>query len=190
MIKKLVFIVLCTTLYTIIRYVIFGPVSPIQIPAYLLNKSVSMASMIFLFCAALHHKKGRVDKIRFWGMASFHFAFIHILLSFAILSSDYYPKFFGTGKMNLTGEVTVLFGVLAAYCFWFSISGRSVFIRLQIFRHLSIVFVVGHLVTMGFGGWLKVEKWYGGLPPISLVSFLFAIATLVLFFKTREKELC
>ena len=186
MIKKLIAVLLCTTLYAIIRYVVFGQVSPIHMPAYILNKSVSMASVFFLFCAALNHAKGQVEKIRFWGAASLHFAYIHILLSLALLSSDYYPKFFGTEKMNLTGEFTILFGVLAAYCFWIARNGKSVLMRLRIPQLLSSLFIAGHLVTMGFGGWLKVEKWYGGLPPISLISFVFAVISLMFFLKTRE----
>lgn len=187
---KLIAVLLCTTLYTIIRYVIFGHVSPIHVPAYLLNKSVSMASVVFLSYTAFSYSKQRVDSLRFWGTASLHCACIHTLLSLTILSSAYYPKFFNTEKMNLTGEVTILFGVLATYCFWLAHSGKSVLVRRRIFQLLSGFLVVGHLVVMGFGGWLNVEKWHGGLPPISLVSLVFAIASLVLFSKRRAEPSC
>lgn len=186
MVKKLIAVLLFTTLYAIIRYVLFGHVSPVHLPAYVLNKSVAMASVFFLFCASLNHAKGRVEKVRFWGAASLHFAYLHILLSLALLSSAYYPKFFGAEKMNLMGEFTVLFGVLAAYCFWITRSGKSVLMRLGIPQLLSSFFVAGHLVSMGFGGWLEVGKWYGGLPPISLISFVFAVISLALFLKARE----
>jgi hypothetical protein len=46
---------------------------------------------------------------------------------------------------------------------------------------LSCVFVAAHLVGMGILGWVNVGGWHGGLPPISLISFLFSIAGLVLF---------
>ena len=188
MITKLIAILLCTTAYTIVRYVIFGHVSPIHMPVYLLNKSVSMASMFFLFLAAMPLAKERTEETRFWGIASFHFACLHILLSLAILSSAYYPKFFGTDKMNLTGEVTVLFGILTAYCYWFARNGKSFFIRRWVIQLLAGIFVAGHLVAMGFGGWLEVEKWHGGLPPISLISFIFAMISLGLFLKTRKDK--
>ena len=190
MIKKVIAVLVCTALYAIIRYVIFGGVSPIHMPAYVLNKSVSTASVSFLFFAALSHAKGRVEKVIFWGTASLHFAYIHVLFSLALLSSAYYPKLFDAEKMNLTGEFTVLFGVLAAYCFWLARTGKSVLMRLRIPQVLSSLFVAGHLVAMGFGGWLKVGKWYGGLPPISLISFVFTAISLALFLKGRDGSNC
>lgn len=118
MITKLFVILLGTTRYTLIRYVVFGNVSPIHTPAYLLNKSVSMSSVVFLFLASTNYRAAQKEKVRFWGTATWHCASLHILLSFAILTRAYYPQFFGIEKMNLAGEMTVLSGVLAAYCFW------------------------------------------------------------------------
>lgn len=190
MIWRLAVVLFCTTLYTFVRYVIFADVSPIHMPVYLLNKSVSMASVFSLFCTALYRTKERVEETAFWGRSSFHSACIHILLSLAIISRAYYPNFFGTDNMNLTGEITILFGVLAAYCFWIVFSGMLVLMRRQVFQLFTTFFVAGHLVTMGFGGWLKVGEWYGGLPPISLVSFVFAIASLALFLRKGRGQFC
>ncbi len=190
MIMKLITVLLVTTLYTIIRYVIFGHVSPNYMPVYLLNKSVSKASVVLLFCTALSHTKDQLGKIKFLGTASLLSAYIHILFSFAILSSAYYPKFFDMEKLNLSGKVTILFGVLAALLFWSIRSVRSAFMVRRKFQLLSGLFVAAHLVTIGFIGWLKVEKWPGGLPPISLLSFVFAIISLVLFLRPREENTC
>jgi hypothetical protein len=186
MIGKLVVIVLFTTLYTIVRYVIFGNVSPIHLPIFLLNKSVSIASVCFLFFTALNHTQDQTEKIRFWGTAALHGAYIHIMLSLAILSSAYYPKFFGEEKMNLTGELTILFGVLAVYCFWFVRTKKYVFKQRQIFQLLSGLFLVGHLTTMGYTGWTAVGSWHGGLPPISLIGFILATISFILFLKTKQ----
>ena len=45
------------------------------------------------------------------------------------------------------------------------------------FRHLhieAIVFrIIVHLFFMGVKGWLYPGGWHGGLPPISLVAFVF-----------------
>lgn len=188
MVKKLVAVLLCTTVYTLVRYVIYGHVSPVHVPVYLLNKAVSMASVVLLSCAAFSYSRQCVDRLRFWGTASLHCACIHVLLSLAILSSAYYPKFFGPVKMNLTGEVTILFGVLATYCIWLARSGGSVSWRRGTFQLLSTLFIIGHLVAMGFRGWLSVAKWHGGLPPISLVSLVFAVASLVLFSGSRKEQ--
>jgi hypothetical protein len=188
MIRKLTIILLCTSLYTITRYAIFGKVSPTHMPVYLLNKSISMASVYFLFCAALNHAKGLAEKSRFWGMASLHGTYIHIALSLSILSNAYYPKLFGTEKMNLTGELTVLLGILSIYCFWCirKTNLDPVFTLHRKLRILSSILVAGHLLTLWFSGFLNEEKWPGGLPPISLISLVFAIISLVIFLKRDE----
>ena len=186
MILKLITVFICSILYAVVRYVIFGNISLVHMPVYLLNKSISLSSVIFLFCTALSYFKNHKYKTRYWGAASFHSACIHILLSLTILTSGYYPKFFGPEKMNLTGEVTMLFGVLAAYSFWNAHRGNIVSKRPRIFPLLACIFVIAHLIAMGFIGWLKVEQWHGCLAPISLISFLFALVSLGLFLKSRK----
>ena len=186
MIGKLVAVVLCTTLYTLVRYVYFGGISPNNIPVYLLNKSVSIASAFFLFCTALNHAKNQTERVKFWSIAALHGTYLHIMLSLAILSKSYYPKFFGPEKMTFTGEMTILFGVLAVYCFWFVRSKKYVFYQRQIFQLLSGLFLMGHLIAMGFTGWSAVDTWHGGLPPISLIGFMLAALSFLLFLKTKH----
>ncbi len=83
--------------------------------------------------------------------------------------------------MNLSGELTVLFGVLAAYCFWVL---RN---RPWVYQVLATLCIAGHLVTMGFNGWLAVAKWHGGLPPISLISMVLATTSLLLFLQPARQ---
>lgn len=188
MIGKFAFVLGCTSVYTVVRYVAFGEVSPAHIPVYLLNKSVSMASVICLLPTAINHAKGHPKETRYWGTAALNCAFVHILLSLTILSDAYYPKFFGTEKMNLTGELTMLLGVLTTCCFWRFNTACSDFIQRRLRLVLACAFVAGHLAAMGLPGWLAPGKWHGGLPPISLVSFVFAVASLVIFLKSGAKK--
>ena len=184
MTRMLVFVFACASVYTFLRYVIFGNVLPENLPVYLLNKSVSMTSVVCLLFTAIYFTKKKLDKVKFWGRASLHSAYIHIILSLSILSKEYYPKFFGLEKMNLTGEITILFGVLAAYCYWL-ISHTSEDFMHKILQILSSALIVGHLIAMGFNGWLRIEGWHGGLPPISLISFVLATISLILFSRTK-----
>ncbi len=187
MIKKLILILTCTTLYTIIRYAVFGHVSVAHIPVYLLNKSISMGSVICLFLAALGYRSGKAAEAKFFGVASFHCVCMHILLSLSILSAAYYPKFFGADKMNLVGELTLLFGALATYFYFFVCPVRAGSVHLRKFQLLASALIGGHLVAMGWAGWWSVGKWHGGLPPISLISFLFAGASFVLFLRPARR---
>ena len=48
--------------------------------------------------------------------------------------------------------------------------------------------VAGHLFVMGYDGWLQVQKWNGGLPPITLLSFLLVVAGFAVFMRVSEKH--
>ncbi|MDA0708654.1 MAG: hypothetical protein O3B73_00420 [bacterium] len=186
MFAKLAAVAVCTSLYALVRYAVFGGVSPIHIPVYLLNKSVSLACVFFLFFTALGHARSNPEKVSFWGTAVLHSAYLHVMLSLALMSKAYYPKFFGADKMNLTGELTLLFGVAAVYCTWFVRSRRYVFRHRQVFPLLTVFLVMGHLTAMGNAGWLTVEDWHGGLPPITLIGFVLAAISFILFFKPKR----
>jgi len=186
---KIFVIFLLTSIYTFVRYVIFGGVDAIHIPVYLLNKSFSMAATIFIFLTILNYYKTNEENIKTFGKASLHFSFIHIMLSVSILSKAYYPKFFMSYKMNLIGVLVVLTGVLTAYLLKVSSDNTKKLIAPKSFFLLINLFLGAHLFIMGFKGWLTIGKWHGSLPPISLVSFLFIIISLhILFFmKSPEK---
>ncbi len=119
-----------------------------------------MASVLFLFYASFNNLKHGSEGVPFWGKAMWHCTLIHIFLSLAILSKAYYSKLFGLETMNVFGEVTVLFGVLAMYCFWLIPRERSNLIRLGTLEVLSRIFIATHLVGMGIGDGLR---WINGM---------------------------
>lgn len=178
------------SLYTIARYVIFAGVDPIHMPLFLANKAIAMAAALFLFCTALNNTRGNFKRTAYWGRTSLDALRLHILMSLILYSQAYYGKFFIVdGKMNLTGELMLLFGILAAYAFW-AIRGPVLDdkVRLRFLHLIASGLVALHLLVMGWAGWLKIDKWPGGLPPISLLSFIFAISSVWLFLQ-RPKQL-
>jgi hypothetical protein len=40
---------------------------------------------------------------------------------------------------------------------------------------------------MGFRSWFQPARWHGGLPPITLLSFMAAAAALFLFLRSKEE---
>ena len=169
-----------STLYAVVRYNFFGDVSTHNIPVYILNKSVSLSSVIFLLLAGWRHMRGNNPDAKFWGTSSLHFAMLHIVMSFVLLSESYYPKLYSADMMNLNGEACVLFGALAGYFY--------VLLGIDSRRHLFLLIkclaagsVCLHLFFMGYFNWFKPTDWPGQLPPISLISFLIGVAALVIF---------
>ena len=189
MIWSFVLVFSCAALYTCVRYTVFGDVPKEHIPVFLVNKTLSMCSVLCLFMAAVNYAMGKQmsDKASFWGKASLQSAYVHIILSLAILSKAYYPKFFGEAKLNAMGELIILVGMIAAYCFWLLNKSNASIVKRSTLQLLATLFIGVHLIVMGFSGWTKVAKWHGSLPPISLVSFAFALIAFILFMK-REKH--
>ena len=162
--------------YAVMRYVVFGEVEPAQVPVYIFNKALAVASVIFLLYAGLSHRSGLAADSRRWGRASLHAAFVHVLLSLAILRPEYFPKLHDAGgKLNFDGGSIIAFGVAASWLFLMLTRNRVA--RLPVVRRRVIIAsglcLLGHLIPMGVVGnsWLAIDKWPGGLPPMSLLSF-------------------
>lgn len=188
MIRQFLTVLFFSTAYAIVRYAGFGNVSPVHVPVYLLNKGLSMAAAYSLLMASFGLIRAQKDVFDFWRKACMNLVFIHVLLSLAILSKGYFPKFYAGDMMNLTGELTLLLGALGVYCFWRLLTFEM---RPQIRKFMmasASALVAGHLFVMGYDGWLQVQKWNGGLPPITLLSFLLVVPSFALFMRVSEKH--
>jgi hypothetical protein len=186
--KQVAGILLITCSYAVIRYAGFGGVAPIHIPGLLVNKGFCLAACLALAFSATALFRSRMDQFLYWGRAAGQLAFVHVLLALALLSKGNYPKFFAGEQMNLTGEVVLLTGALAAYCFWrLEQNGLLSKVRCHLLSLVSGLTAI-HLFVMGYAGWLQPAKWHGGLPPITLLSFLCVTYSLIIFLLYPEKQ--
>lgn len=193
-ISLIIFVVVMT--YAVIRYNIYKGTSIESIPLFILNKAISLSSVVLIGLSFLLGSLAR-----FWsnlfvsrlylrkplGILGFALAAIHTLISLLLFNPAYYPKFFtGTGQLNLTGELSMLFGVLALAIFSTvalisipqvadSMDAKQ-WLFVQRTGYLAFILVGLHVGVMGFEGWLKPTTWPGGLLPISLIAF-----TMILF---------
>jgi len=187
MLMKFTLVFFCASIYTYVRYIVYGNVNPNHLPTFLFNKAMSMVAVAYCLIAAIHYGylKSDISKVKAWGTASLHSAYLHILLSLSIFGNSYYGKFFSGEKLSLNGELIIFSGIIAAYCFW--LINKTNYVKIYTLQILASVFIIIHLIVMGYGGWIKVAKWHGGLPPISLVSVVMAVIALILFFRKRDK---
>jgi len=183
-------IFLAVSAYAVIRYNVIKGTPWTELPLFISNKAISLSAIIFIvlsyalgsmarfwpgiFVPALNFRK-------FFGLLGFGLAAIHGLISLLIFTPAYYPKFFSSaGKLNLIGELSMLFGVLAFFVFSLvaisSISavansmGQEHWLKIQRFGYLGLFLVFFHVFVMGFEGWMNPAGWPGGLLPISLVA--------------------
>jgi len=180
--------------YAVVRYHVFAEVEWSHFPLYIGNKALSLAAVFFIACSYLIGKTLRVydDEparrlvlIKFCGLMGFSAASVHAFAALLLFSPSYYPKFFdAVGKLNLTGELSMAFGLLSLWClaitaitslpFMYEAVGADRWRRGQRLGYLSLALAAAHVLVMGASGWLAPAGWPGSLPPISLVAFIAA----------------
>ncbi len=177
-------IFLLSFFYAFTRYVILGPVSAVQIPLFIMNKAISLSGLV-LIVMSFTIEGDRISKIRL-GETGFLFTVAHIVLSLLLINEDYFLKFFDAGEYNLTGGLTLLFGISAFVLLLVirrSFKANLQAVLTQKYRFLLKIsllsFLAAHVAVMGWEGWLTPLNWYGYFPPITLISFFIAIGGLI-----------
>lgn len=150
--------------YAVFRYNIAGPVEWIQIPTFILNKATAMASIAFLVLKLTQSQ--HETKSKFWGKCFGISVITHILLSFAVMSPSYFPKFYDNGHFNLVGNLMVVSGILSGMTLWQLSKKGALFHQGQI---AALLLLLLHITMIGWYSWFKPLDWYGYLPPISLI---------------------
>lgn len=184
--------------YAIVRYNVFKGVEWTHLPLYIVNKSAAFGGVVFIAMAYIVGKlfggaQGSEPvraKAKFFGLAGFGMISMHILMSMVLLSPANYEKFFlASGKLNLSGEVTFLCGVLAYGCllfpaittlpYMYDALGMERWLRAQHMGYATLALACGHTFAMGYKGWFDLSTWPGSLPPITMLGFLAALTALV-----------
>lgn len=198
--SAIVFVVfgLCLV-YAILRYNIVRSVPLDNLPLYIGNKAVALAATILIGLSFLLGPLAR-----FWpqivphlylrkhlGVIGFGMAALHAIMSLVLLNPANYSRFYvESGKFNLIGESSMLFGILA-FLIFAAISISSLppvenhmhpdqWKLVQRFGYIAYVFVLLHVGVMGYQGWFRSESWQYGLASISLISALFIIFVLIM----------
>ena len=177
--------------YAVLRYNIFGEVPWKDLPLYVLNKGISLSSLILL---TLNFSLGPLKNIglkipekwlsarKSMGISGFLLAFIHIFMSISILNPKYYSVYFmADGTLTIEGGLSLLGGILSFVLLWVyntSFSSRLredkkiiAIITSRKFLMYAFFFTGVHLFFLGYAGWGNISAWQGGLPPVSLISF-------------------
>lgn len=185
--------------YAIVRYNVFKGVAWTHLPLYIVNKSAALGGIVFLGLAYLVGKGSRKPasnpeslraKAKFMGLTGFAMLSMHALMSIILLSPATYEKFFlASGALNLSGEFTFLFGVLAYGCllypaiatlpYMYDSLGAQRWLGYQRMGYAALALGCGHTFAMGYQGWLSPSTWPGMLPPMTMLGFAVALGTLV-----------
>ena len=171
--------------YSILRYNIYSDVPWIDLPLFVFNKSLALCSLILFAHFQYSKSKPNSGEKKYLREYAIIFIVLHILISVLILNPEYYPKFFLLQKLNITGVLSIFFGILAFGLLLPLINKngfREIYNRFKSKQNVAIIFftlTAAHVVIMGIKGWFEPSTWPGGLPPITLLSFIVALFPLI-----------
>jgi hypothetical protein len=172
--------------YATIRYNVFKGVPWPDWPAYTFNKALAVASLLIIVAAVvrLARRSGRTHLL----LASAGlFALAHSLLSFALFNPTYFPRLFESGKLTFAGGLSVTLGAIVMAVMELGARRGGTWqpsLRRQV---LALAAFAGgvHAALPAVSTWIDVAGWPGGLPPITLISFLAGTAALVALWPSR-----
>ncbi len=179
--------------YAVLRYHIFGPVPWKDLSFFILNKGVALGAFVLLTFnfsfgplknLGVQLPEGYLNARKALGMTGFLLVLIHALISFMLFNPSVYAQFFlPDGTLTGLAGLSMLGGVLSFVVLWgYNLSFQTFlredqafikFITSRNFLLTAMLFSLLHLFFMGYKGWMVPETWHGGLPPISLVAFVF-----------------
>ena len=179
--------------YAVLRYQIFGPVPWKDLSFFILNKGVALGAFVLLTFnfsfgplknLGVRLPEGYLNARKALGMTGFLLVLIHALISFMLFNPSVYAQFFlPDGTLTGLAGLSMLGGVLSFVVLWgYNLSFQTFlredqafikFITSRNFLLTAMLFSLLHLFFMGYKGWMVPETWHGGLPPISLVAFVF-----------------
>jgi len=151
--------------YAVVRYCVFGTVLTANLPCFVTNKAVAVASVLALLAAAFNTFRGRSEHQRSW------FAFFKVSLLVHVLLSIFLLSLYDAGKLNLYGELFMLFGVIAVVLLMLKTLVKELTVRPQVLQVVSLGAIALHQFFLGCRGWLAWTEWPGHMPPISMLGF-------------------
>jgi hypothetical protein len=179
--------------YAVLRYHIFGGVPWKDFPFLILNKGISLGAFILItFNFSLGPAKSMglpvsdawLNARKTLGMSGFLFVLVHVLMSVMLFSPAMFSKLFeANGSLTGVAGISMLAGILSFVVLWgYNLSFQTHmredkafmdFITSRKFLIWALLLGGVHLFFMGYSGWINPAGWHGGLPPISLVAFVF-----------------
>lgn len=173
--------------YAIARYNVFGTVSVDQIPLYIVNKALSVASLVLLGLSRVVQDKARRKWLGFVGLGG---ALVHAFMSLLVLQPAYLPKHFKPDHaMHWNAETSMLAGVVSTVVLvWLAYVSTKRPVESQSnatslvpgMGRIALALVAVHTLLLGYLTWPELQKWPGGMPPITMLSFGMALVACLL----------
>jgi DMSO/TMAO reductase YedYZ heme-binding membrane subunit len=181
-------------LYAVLRYHVFGTVAWRHLPLFTVNKAVSFCSLMLLAAAYMVRRPGAGLSL---GLAGAALAWLHAIMSLAILAPSDFPKLYAGGRLHVLGGLAVLCGSVGMLLLLVpaaaSIPGIGSGLSRQRWQFCqrcgyAVLFLTGiHVLAIGVKGWADTAAWPVMMPPITMLSFAISIAPLILRIRRKAR---
>lgn len=171
--------------YSIVRYGVAKGIPFENWPAFIGNKAMAIAAVLFLVLAVFNRIKNP-EQMKNYFQLSFYIGLTHGISSIGLFNEAYYGYLHikEVGRLNVFGELTIVFGAIALSYFFYEMqrvrnkrsSGELVL--------LSVLIV--HVLSVGILKWVDLSRWAYGLVPISLIGFLTLCVGVFIFFRQKK----
>lgn len=170
-----------STAYATVRYNGFKGVPWSDWPHFIGNKILALSALALIAIAVLRLTVARPLPIRRLMATGSAMALIHTLLSFGLFQPAYFDKFFVGAKLSVAGGVSLLAAAIAmGWLNWGKGQPGSSASANSAPLLAGIAFLSGvHAGLPSVSSWLQPRTWPGGLPPITLISFILGIVAAV-----------
>jgi DMSO/TMAO reductase YedYZ heme-binding membrane subunit len=165
--------------YAAIRYHI-GQKLEIDQFFFVLNKAISWMAFLLLTTSILSQQKLSMFQLtrRALGVTGYLLAILHIILSLFLLYNEMYPKLINDATLNLLGLSVLIIGLTSFGIFSIPFAltlrktAKSKYFQLAKWGVLLILF---HPLLIGWSAWFTPSKWPLYMPPITLLSVVYAL---------------
>lgn len=184
--------------YAVLRYNVLAGVPWAELPLFVANKGVSLAAVALIGASYLVSRvrspgpgggENRRSLARTAGLSGFALAVAHVLITLVVFSRDAYPRLFDGADLSPVGWAglvsgalaTPLFALPAIYSFPRLVAKLDLhhWKRAQHLGYSGLAITALHVLSIGGHNWTAFSAWPGGLPPISLLSFVACVLPLV-----------
>ena len=184
-------IFLASFLYATLRYIVFGPYKINALPIFVMNKALALSFVIYLYILSSPYFTGIKRSVL--GITTYSIGILHALLSIILLPTSFLKKYYTSeGEMAVGFSAMIFFGILSFIISLLLSKGfryptkYSKFWSTFTFEKLFLIFLIVlalHIFVFCISDWIKINQWYGYLPPVSLLAFIFLIGTTFHFFQ-------
>jgi len=173
--------------YATVRYNLFKGVPWSDWPGYIADKALAVAGLLLLALAVWRRVRGSGGSRTLMAWAGV-LVIGHALLSLALFPGGHFPKLLSEGKITPIGGLSLLTGALAVGLLELGARQAPNWTPSGTRTGLAALLVLGavHTAAPGLAGWFEPGTWPGGLPPLTVIAAVPALAVAVLAMKSFQ----